>query len=72
MTLAKILQSDDKKDILNSVKETFARYGSKTAYELVDITHREGSPWDRAEKLGRNTRITDDLILKYHSVELVM
>lgn len=72
MTLAKILQSDDKKDILNSVKETFIRYGSKTAYELVDITHREGSPWDRSEKLGRNTRITDDLILKYHSVELVM
>lgn len=69
MTLAKILQSDDEKQVLLSVRKTIQRFGDKSASELVSITHRKGSPWDRVSR-QRNSEITDELILKYHSVEL--
>lgn len=68
VTLAKMLQSDNIIDILSSVRKTFEKFGSKSASQLVSITHRDGSPWDMTKKY--NDVIEDELILKYHSVEL--
>lgn len=68
VTIAKILQADDMSDILTSVRKTFEKFGSKSASQLVSITHREGSPWDRTKNF--NDVIDDDLILKYHTIEL--
>lgn len=70
ITLAKILQSDDNLEILTTVKEIFEKFGAKTASELVEITHRKGSPWDKVSNI-RNGEITDELIEKYHEVEII-
>jgi len=40
-----------------SINETVAKYGSRTASQLVAITHIEGGAWDQAYKKGPNTRI---------------
>lgn len=69
MALAKILQADDSKAILESIKQTIENYGSKTASQLVDITYWKGRPWSEAPFQGQE--ITDDLILSQHYIEVV-
>ena len=55
--------------ILNLVYENFAIY---TAWQLRDMTHEIGSPWDLTIKSsGLNTEITTDLIKKYFDENIV-
>jgi uncharacterized phage-associated protein len=69
VTLAKILQADDDVAILESVKSTFEKFGDKTASQLVSITHKSGSPWDRTIQQHVD-EITDDTIREYHHIEI--
>lgn len=68
MVVARFLQTDDSKSILQSLDETIEKFGSKTASQLVDITHRPGSPWSETAELRKE--ITDDVILAYHHIEV--
>lgn len=71
LALAKILQSDDAEQILDVVHEVFKKFGKEKPSKLVDITHREGAPWTRVmDSGGIGKIITDELIKKYHSVEM--
>ena len=54
------------------IDETLKKYGDLTASELVNLTHRESSPWyisDRGE--SNNKIINDDIILKNHKYETI-
>lgn len=71
LALAKILQSDDAEKILDVVHEVFKKFGKEKPSKLVDITHRQGAPWTRVRDSGGiGKEITDELIKKYHSVEM--
>ncbi|MDT2861306.1 Panacea domain-containing protein [Lactococcus lactis] len=67
MVLARFIQAEDGSEIIASIKRTLKVFGDKSASKLVDLTHREGGPWDKTEQ---SMAISDDLIRKYHCVEL--
>lgn len=48
---------------LNVVHDIIETYKGYSAWELVDLTHRTGSPWERVYKPGVNSVISDDIIL---------
>ena len=41
-------------------------YGTCTGGELIDITHRKGTPWAKAYKPGRNNIIPKEAIAKFY------
>ncbi|MEN3088758.1 MAG: type II toxin-antitoxin system antitoxin SocA domain-containing protein [Staphylococcus pseudoxylosus] len=55
---------EDGKEIKDIVKSTIIEYKACSAWEMVDITHEEETAWDHAYNEGRNTEITEDIILK--------
>lgn len=67
IALAKMLKADNDQAILASLKDTLDQFGDKTAGQLVDITHRDGSPWSQ---VSRREIISDQIILDHHKVEL--
>lgn len=50
---------------LSAIDKTIENYKNFTASQLVDLTHKEKSPWYVAKEKGLST-ITKDLILKFH------
>jgi len=66
VALAKIMQSDDVRKILTSIKETLARFGYERPAKLVNLTHIDGGPWSRTP-VGQI--ISDELISEYHHIE---
>lgn len=57
----------DKVDIID---KTLEKYGKLSSNELVQITHRNNSPWSKSGKgLLKYKKITDPTILKFHNVE---
>ena len=51
------------------IDQTIKKYGKYTASQLVEITHKKDTPWDKAF-IGENyTTIDDKTILKYHKNE---
>lgn len=69
-TMLKILLSEDGDHVLKSLVKTANIFGKKSANELVEISHVAGGPWDRCYKRGMNCLISDEVIEKYHQVEL--
>lgn len=67
MTLARMLKADDDQAILSSLKDTLDQFGGKKPSQLVDITHRDGSPWSQ---VSLHESISDQIILDHHKVEL--
>lgn len=55
-------------DVFESVRKIVDQYGRKNGGQLENMTHRPGTPWSRTKNMSE---ITDDLILKYHSVEVI-
>src|SRR5690625_1004935 len=47
--------------ILESLDRTLIDYGSKSASELVDITHQKNSPWEKAFQDGKGRNSIIDL-----------
>lgn len=65
------LVNDVKNDITSEIKDlveaVIEMHGEKSAGELVDFTHRDGTPWSKAYQAGNsNIVIRDDLIQKFY------
>lgn len=67
---SRILSSRDGLKKIISIDKTLDKYASYSASELVKLTHRKLSPWEKSGS-GNLTYeiISDDLILKYHRYE---
>ena len=69
---SRIIASRNGLEKLTVIENTLKKYGDLTASELVNLTHRENSPWyisDRGE--SNNKIINDDIILKNHKYETI-
>lgn len=51
------------------INNIIKKYGDYTASQLVDITHKKDTPWDKTFAGESYTIIDDDTILKYHENE---
>ena len=51
------------------MKEVFKKYGKHKAWILSQLTHAEGSPWDKTLKNGRS-EIDNDEIKKHYKEKL--
>ena len=56
-----------------SIEKTLQKYGELTASELVDVTHKQNSPWNKTYKNEDVTfsQIELDTIKKYHKYEVI-
>ena len=59
--------SDSDTLILQILNAEWNHYKNFDGVELSKITHREGSPWNKAIKQGRNTRLEDNDIYQTSS-----
>lgn len=68
---SRIIASEDGLKKILSIDKTLEKYGNLTARELVDLTHRDLTPWMVAGA-GSNQyeEISDELILKFHKNEI--
>lgn len=71
---SRIIFAEDGTEKILSIDKTLKKYGSLTASELVDLTHRQDSPWSRTSK---NTFILYpiiklDTIKEYHRFEEII
>ncbi len=46
-------------DIIKACEFVWCSFKNLTSKELVELTHKHGSPWEKAWAMGRNTRIED-------------
>lgn len=63
---SRIIFADGGHEKLLSIDSTLKKYGDIDSWRLVEITHREGSPWQRTRQ---SSIIKDSDILNYHCVE---
>lgn len=68
---SRILFAKNGFDKVQSIEKTIKKYGHYSAGELVEITHRDGSPWSRVDSSRDYQVIPDELIKKYHYIESV-
>ena len=54
------------REVAGVVSGVVEQYGHHTGGELVDMTHRNGTPWDKAYKPGRNEIITTESIARFY------
>ena len=66
---SRILFAKDGVEKKQSIDATIRKYRSKSGSQLIDITHRKGSPWSFVDSTKMYQVISDDLILKHHSIE---
>ncbi|WP_352417583.1 Panacea domain-containing protein [Clostridium tertium] len=66
LKLSKVVNVED---ILSCIDSIVSKYGSKKGGELIDITHKEGSPWQVTEsEKGLNSVIPFELIKEYELI----
>ena len=54
-----------------SIENTINKYGSYTASQLVELTHKKNTPWEKTGSgLFNNKIIKDELVKEYHKNEL--
>lgn len=69
---SRILFAEDGLTKVKSIEKTLNIYGELSASKLVDITHKESTPWTMTGKgMLFNKIISEDIILKYHVNESV-
>lgn len=67
---SRVISSHEGLKKLISIDRTLQKYGDFSASKLVDLTHKELSPWFKTkENVESNDLITDDLIKEYHKYE---
>lgn len=54
---------------LECIDEIIKKYGDYKASELVELTHKEQTPWSKTFNNENFQEIKDDTILKYHNFE---
>lgn len=70
---SRILFAEDGTGKIVSIEKTLKKYGTLTATELVDLTHRENSPWNKTYKNEEKlySQIELDIIKEYHKFEII-
>lgn len=69
---SRILAAENGVEMLSSIDKTIDKYGKLTANELVDLTHRSGTPWNQSGAgKEKYKEILDSAILKYHIKETI-
>ena len=69
---SRILFAENGIEKIKSIDDTLKKYGEKTAKELVDITHKNETPWFLSGKgILKNEIIRNDIIKKYHYNECI-
>ena len=68
-TRSRILCSDHGLEKLKSIDSTLRRYCLMDASELVELTHQNGTPWEKSYHGGTYEVIQDATIIKYHCNE---
>ena len=70
---SRILFAIDGTEKIISIEKTIEKYGNMTASELVDLTHKENSPWSKTDKGSEKNFLPIKLetIKKYHKYETV-
>ena len=68
---SRILFAENGTEKLISIEKTLKKYGSLSATDLVDLTHKDNSPWSKSFKgLGKlYSSMKLDTIKKYHQYE---
>lgn len=68
---SRILFAENGTEKLISIEKTLKKYGSLSATDLVDLTHKDKSPWSKSFKgLGKlYSSMKLDTIKKYHQYE---
>lgn len=68
---SRILFAEDGTEKLISIEKTLNKYGNLSASKLVELTHKENTPWARTHKgpLVFNSVIQNDVIKEYHKFE---
>ena len=71
---SRILFAEDGLEKVQSIDSTLKKYSQLTASQLVEITHREKTPWSVTYKGSRilKQRLKDDVIKDFHSSESVL
>lgn len=67
----KLDRSIEKKDIIDCIDKVISKYGEKTGGQLIELTHKKGSPWDKIYDNGRgyHQEIPNQLIKEYANHE---
>ena len=70
---SRILFAEDGTEKIISIDKTLKKYGSLSASQLVDLTHRENSPWSKSAKriLKTYSIMRLDTIKEYHKFEQI-
>ena len=70
---SRILFAEDGTEKILSIEKTLKKYGSLSAAELVDLTHKNNSPWSRTSKSIwiSYSPIKIDTIKEYHKFEAI-
>ena len=70
-TRSRILFAEGGTEKVSSIDKTLEKYGGLTSTELVNITHRENTPWTITHKKMeiRYVQIKPEIIRKYHQYE---
>lgn len=68
---SRILFAKDGTEKLMSIEKTLEKYGSLSASQLVDLTHKDNTPWSKTPKDTKKlfSTIKLDTIKKYHKYE---
>lgn len=67
-TFMKIASSEYGLEAMSCILDVIKNYRFTSAYDLVDLTHKKGGPWDRVYRPGQNREIKDEIIYRYHNV----
>ena len=66
---SRILFAEEGISKLTCIDSTIEKYKAFTASQLVKITHKKDTPWDKTDKNEFYSEISDETILKYHCNE---
>ena len=68
---SRILFAENRVQKVWSIDETLKKYGGLPASKLVNITHKEGSPWEKSYKGDMYGEISDECVLSCHCNESI-
>jgi len=70
---SRILFAEDGTEKILSIERTLEKYGDLSAADLVDLTHKQDSPWSQTSKSSwiLYSPIKHDTIKKYHKFEII-
>lgn len=66
---SRILFAKDGVKKIRSIDRTLKKYSKLSAFELVDLTHKAGTPWNRVNSSYPYSEISDFLIKEFHYIE---